>query len=265
MSEPAKAFEHIILEKTGPVARITINRPDVLNALSLKVLEELDTAIHQHLATDSELRVLVLAGAGEKAFVAGADIAEMAEMGPEQAVYFSRRGQSVTRALETLPIVTIARVQGFALGGGCELAMACDIVIASKKAKFGQPEVNLGLIAGFGGTQRLVQRVGLTKAMDMLCAGRNMTAEEALQAGLVARVAEVDQLDTEVNLCVKGVLRAGPMAVAETKRLVRDSFSMSLDAGLGAEASTFGSKFSQSETREGLRAFLEKRSASFSR
>ncbi len=258
------AYKNILLQIDGPVAHLTINRPEAMNALNEAVLLEIEDALYGQLATNPSIRALVLAGAGEKAFIAGADIGAMAKMGSQEALQFARRGQALTRGLETLPFITIAKVQGFALGGGCEFAMACDITVASTKAKFGQPEVNLGIITGFGGTQRLLQRVGMAVGLDMLCAGRNLSGEEALQYGLVARCVAPEQLDAEVNIVVKGVLRAGPMAVAETKRLARESYGMSLDAGLGAEATAFAARFGQEEAREGLHAFVEKRRANFS-
>lgn len=257
-------YKHIILNIDGGVAHLTINRPDALNALNNDVLGELEDALYSKLASNSAVRVMILSGAGDKAFIAGADIGSMAKMNSNEALMFARRGQAITRGMESLPFITVAKVQGYALGGGCEFTMACDIAVASTKAKFGQPEVNLGIIAGFGGTQRLLQRVGMAVGLDMLCAGRNLTAEEALQFGLVSRVVPPEQLDSEVNMVIKGVLRAGPFAVAETKRLARESYGMALDAGLGAEATAFAARFGQDEAREGLQAFLEKRRASFS-
>jgi enoyl-CoA hydratase len=163
--------------------------------------------------------VIVFEGAGEKAFVAGADIAAMKEMKADDAHEFAQLGQSITSIIETLPVVTIAKVKGFALGGGCELAMACDLIIAGKSAKFGQPEVNLGLVAGFGGTQRLVKRVGLPVALDMLLTGRGRTisGDEAFQLGLASRVVEDDKLDAEIDKIVDAISKTGPYAVAETR------------------------------------------------
>lgn len=248
----------------GPRLTITINRPDALNALNETVLEEIEEVLLEDLNPD-EHRVIVFEGAGEKAFVAGADIAGMKEMKPEDALEFAQMGQSVGNIIASLPIVTIAKVRGFALGGGCELAMACDMVIASKSAKFGQPEVNLGLVAGFGGTQRLVKRVGLHVAMDMLLTGRGRTisGDEAFQLGLASRVVEDDKLEAEIDKIVDAITKTGPMAVAETKRLVRDAQHMSLDAGLAAEATAFALCFARDESKEGIEAFLAKRSPKF--
>ena len=210
-------------------------------------------------------RVIVFAGAGEKAFVAGADIGGMGDMNPESALAYAQKGQMLSKALETLPQITIAKVKGFALGGGCELAMACDIIIAGKSAKFGQPEVNLGIIPGFGGTQRLAKRVGLPVALDMICTGRGrmLSGDEAYSLGLVSRVVEDDKLDLEVESAIKAILKAGPRAVSEAKRLTRESYQMTLESGLNSEASAFGNCFARPEASEGIRAFLEKRPAKF--
>ena len=259
------SYETIEIRTEGPVCRLKINRPQALNALNGKVLEELEDVLFRAMDPDAT-RVIVIEGGGDKAFVAGADIAEMRDMTPAQARDFARQGQMLTKALETLPQVTIAKVQGFALGGGCELAMACDIIIAGRNAKFGQPEVNLGIIPGFGGTQRLVRRVGMHVAMDMLLCGRSrsLSGTEAHQLGLVSRVVDDDKLEEEVAKAIRGILGAGPQAVAETKRLARDAYAMSLDAGLNAEANAFAACFGEDEAQEGLAAFLEKRSPSFS-
>jgi enoyl-CoA hydratase len=248
----------------GPRLTITINRPDAMNALNIDVLEEIEEALLEDFDAE-EHRAIVFEGAGEKAFVAGADIAGMKEMTAEDAIEFAQLGQSVGNIIGTLPCVTIAKVRGFALGGGCELAMACDLIIAGKSAKFGQPEVNLGLIAGFGGTQRLVKRVGIHLAMDMLLTGRGrtLTGEEAFSVGLASRVVDDDKLDAEIDKIVDAITKTGPMAVAETKRLVREAQHMSLDAGLGAEASAFALCFARSESKEGIEAFLSKRSPKF--
>ena len=248
----------------GPLLTITINRPDAMNALNIDVLEEIEEALLEDFDAE-EHRAIVFEGAGEKAFVAGADIAGMKEMTAEDAIEFAQLGQSVGNIIGTLPCVTIAKVHGFALGGGCELAMACDLIIAGKSAKFGQPEVNLGLIAGFGGTQRLVKRVGIHLAMDMLLTGRGrtLTGEEAFSVGLASRVVDDDKLDAEIDKIVDAITKTGPMAVAETKRLVREAQHMSLDAGLGAEASAFALCFARSESKEGIEAFLSKRSPKF--
>ena len=255
-------YETLLTQRESGVATVTINRPKVLNALSQQVIEELHHLLDDVTFTRG-LRVLILTGAGEKAFVAGADIAAMRNLTPIQAVEFARLGQSLTVKLETAPFITIARVQGFALGGGCELAMACDIVVAAEKALFGQPEVDLGLIPGFGGTQRLARRVGLPLALEILCGGRKLNGREAQQLGLIAQVTSAEDLDGYVQKLVKNILKAAPHAVAETKRLARSALEQPLIHGLAAEASSFATCFAGSEAQEGLSAFLEKRPAHF--
>ncbi|MBM4251419.1 MAG: hypothetical protein FJ146_05575 [Deltaproteobacteria bacterium] len=260
-------FATLIVDQQGAVCRITINRPDHLNALNTQVFEELEQVLYGGMLSADQTRVLVLEGAGQRAFVAGADIAAMQAFAPEEARAFARTGQMITKALESSPFVTVAKVQGYALGGGCELAMACDIVIASRNAKFGQPEVNLGLIPGFGGTQRLVRRVGMHVAMDMLLCGRGRTVSgtEAHQLGLASRVVDDDKLEAEVGKVIQAILAAGPMAVADCKRLVREAYAMTLDAGLNAEATSFAHCFSGNEAEEGISAFLDKRNPAFTR
>jgi enoyl-CoA hydratase len=257
-------YTTIKVTSKGPRLTITINRPDAMNALNETVLDEIEEALLEDFDAD-EHRVIVFEGAGEKAFVAGADISGMKEMRPDDAHEFASLGQSITSIIETLPVVTIAKVRGFALGGGCELAMACDLVIAGKSAKFGQPEVNLGIIAGFGGTQRLVKRVGLHVALDMLLTGRGrmLSGDEAFQLGLASRVIDDDKLDTEIDKIVDAITKTGPQAVADTKRLVREAQHMSLDAGLSAEASAFALCFAREESKEGIEAFLAKRAPKF--
>lgn len=265
MADDTTTFETLLVSIEGPVCRITINRPLALNALNGTVLSEIERVLFSTMDPE-ETRVVILEGAGDRAFVAGADISGMQGMNAAQARDFARHGQMLTKALETLTQVTIAKVQGFALGGGCELAMACDIIIAGKSAKFGQPEVNLGIIPGFGGTQRLVRRVGMHVAMDLLLCGRGRTLSgtEAHQLGLVSRVVEDDKLEEEVKKVVRAILSAGPRAIAETKRLARDAYHMTLDAGLNAEANAFAACFADDEAAEGISAFLEKRNPTFS-
>ena len=256
-------FKTIIFEQEGEVAQITINRPKALNALSADVIEEMLYAT-LHVMTD-EARVLVIQGSGDKAFVAGADIKPMLDMTPEQALEFSRMGQMLFTTLGKIPQITIAKVKGFALGGGCELAMGCDLLVATKNARFGQPEVNLGLVPGFGGSQRLVKRVGLPQALDMLLCGKGktLTGGEAFNMGLVSRVCEDDKLDDETNSMIKSILAAGPNAVRETKRLCREAMESSLESGLSSESATFATCFATAETREGVSAFLSKKTPNF--
>jgi len=226
------------------------------------VLREITEYLNDAQATES-LRALVLRGAGDKAFVAGADIASMANLSPVDALQFARLGQDLTTKLEEQPFLTIARVQGYALGGGCELAMACDVIVASEDSLFGQPEVDLGLIPGFGGTQRLARRVGLPLAMEMLCAGRKINGKEALQHGLASTVVPAAELDAALAKILKNILKAAPLAIAHTKKLARSSLEQTLNDGLSAEAEAFATCFAQHEAREGIQAFLEKRKADF--
>jgi enoyl-CoA hydratase len=259
----SKPYKTILVDASGPVAHITISRPEVLNALNATVLEELTEAVTT-LSKSGSCRALILSGAGEKAFVAGADIAQMRELTEEKAREFARFGQILTQLLEAAPFATIAKVQGYALGGGCELAMACDIIVASDDCVFGQPEVNLGLIPGFGGTQRLTKRVGQGLAQAMLIAGKQLKGEEAQRAGLVTYLSTRENLDAQTQAVIKNILRAGPRAIAQTKRLGLHSWDTPLEHGLLEEASAFGSLFSTSEAKEGMSAFLEKRKPTFS-
>lgn len=258
----AASYETLLCTREGGVATVTINRPKVLNALNETVLRELHSVLADRSFTRG-LRALVLTGAGEKAFVAGADIGAMQSMDAAAALRFGRLGQELSLALENAPYLTIARVQGFALGGGCELALSCDIVIAAETALFGQPEVDLGLIPGFGGTQRLAKRVGLALALEILCAGRKLNGKEAQQCGLVSNVKPSEELDPYLASLLKNIEKAAPQAVAETKRLARASLEQPLQHGLAAEATAFATCFAGAEAREGMTAFLEKRRAQF--
>lgn len=248
----------------GEVCVAEIQRPEVMNALNREVIEQI-TSLCEQLQSRTDIRVLLLQSSGAKAFVAGADIGAMAKMTPEEAEAFARLGQRMTRGLESLPQVTIARVQGFALGGGCEIAMACDLVICSDQAKFAQPEINLGLVPGFGGTQRLVRRVGLAVGLDVLIGGRHLDGQEAFQCGLASRVCKSEELDGEIEKTIKRILKGGPQAIAKTKQLARLAYTLDLDAGLDAEARVFKTCFEDSESHEGMSAFVEKRRASFAR
>ena len=255
-------YETLLVDQNDKILNITINRPKSLNALNNQVLDELILVTSN---VDASVRCLVLRGAGEKAFVAGADIAEMKDMNADEAQAFSQKGHKMTMQLESLPQPVIACVDGFALGGGCELALASDIILATEKAKFGQPEVHLGLIPGFGGTKRLLRRVGYSKAMELLLSGRPMTGREAFESGLLARLCQdASSMETELNKIIKGISKAGAHAVAMTKSLAQNSLSESLRDGLREEAGQFATCFSNGEGREGMSAFLEKREANFS-
>ncbi len=253
--------EVVLFEKRGTTGLVTINRPKALNALNQAVISGL-TAIFDGPATDPELRAIVLCGAGGRAFVAGADIAEMADISPLQAEGFAAAGQVLGAKMSALPIPVIAAVPGFALGGGCELAMACDIVIAGPKAKFGQPEVNLGVIPGFGGTQRLLRRAGLAVALDLCLTGRLIGAAEAVQIGIASRAVEGDALEAALGVADE-IAKKGPVAVRLAKRVLHDNADADLAAGLAAERTAFGLCFTTSDQKEGMAAFLERRAANF--
>lgn len=243
------------------VATLTIMRGKQLNALNSDVLGDLSASLDK--ASADNARVVVLRGEGDKSFVAGADIKQMAELDADAAAKFCKIGQDLTTKIEQLPAVTIAVVQGFALGGGCELAMACDMVIASEKALFGQPEVDLGLVAGFGGTQRLVQRVGLPVAMAMLCAGRKLKGAEAFALGLVSEVTAPDELDGAVAKAVAAITAAGPKAVAASKELVRARHDALLQDGLDKERERFAACFANGEGAIGMKAFIDRSKPQF--
>lgn len=255
-------FTNIHLTVQDAVATITIDRPKALNALNPATIDELSAAVDL-IAANSEIRAVVLTGAGEKAFVAGADIAAMAEMTAAEAEAFSKRGSGMMRRLEKLPIPVIAAVNGFALGGGCELALSCDFIYASDNARFGQPEVNLGLIAGFGGTQRLTRKVPYGMAMELLTTGRMIKADEALRIGLVNRVVPQAELMGAVMATVKELLSKAPIAVSRSKELVQTAPDTDIDTGLGNESSSFSTIFNTADFKEGVAAFLEKRPAQF--
>ena len=240
------------------VATATISRPEALNALNTRFFNEMDALIDE-IADREAVRVLIITGEG-KAFVAGADIAEMVAMTQLQATEFSEMGQSTFRGLELLDKPVIAAVNGFALGGGCELALACDIRIASAKAKFGQPEVNLGLIPGYAATQRLPRLVGLGAALQMLLTAEAIGADEALRIGLVQKVVEPDHLLPAALDMAKIIASKGPKAVKLIKRVVRQGVLLDFESGCVLESEKFGTLF-ENEGTEGMRAFLEKRPA----
>jgi enoyl-CoA hydratase len=244
------------------VRTIIVNRPDKLNALNRDTLNELTIAFAQA-AQDDSVRAVVLTGAGEKAFVAGADIAEMNGYTPIQAQEFSRTGQRLMSAIERLGKPVIARVQGFALGGGMELAMACHLRVASEKARFGQPEINLGLIPGFGGTQRLLRLAGRGAALELCLTGTVIDAQRAHDLGIVTRVVAADALDDAVAALADQLAAAAPLAAAGILDAVLQGGEASIDQGLEFETQGFALTFSTEDMREGTTAFLEKRKAEF--
>ena len=255
------AYQHILLEVTDRVACLTINRPDKLNALDDSVMEELGQAVAD-ISTRDDIGGVIVTGAG-KAFVAGADIAELARQGPLDGKARSVRGQEVFRQLETCGKPVIAAVNGFALGGGCELAMSCHLRIASEKAKFGQPEVKLGICPGFGGTQRLPRLVGKGRALDLIMSGRMVGAAEALQMGLVNKVVPPDELQQEAEKMLREIMAMGPVAVRLSIEAIDQGFDMSLEEGLVLEANHFGLLAATQDMKEGMAAFLEKREPRF--
>lgn len=257
------SFANITLEQPEQGVRLlTVNRPKSLNALNAETLDEIAAAIAE-VAADSAARVLLVTGAGEKAFVAGADISQMQSFDSARAQAFSERGNRTFRALEMLPIPAIALVNGYALGGGCELAMACDWIIASERAQFGQPEVNLGVVAGFGGTQRLPRLVGRNLAMELLVTGRMVKADEALRIGLANQVVPAAELREKGLEVARTVAQKGPVAVRLTKQIVQRGQDMDLANACQQEAFAFGLCCATEDQKEGMRAFLEKRPAKF--
>jgi enoyl-CoA hydratase len=249
----------VLLDRNGAVATITLNRPAVLNALNAELLDRLDDALAA-LDRDPAVRAVILTGAGERAFAAGADIAELAQLdGAVAGAALARRGQGITQRLGALRVPVIAAVNGFALGGGCELAMACDIRIASENAKFGQPEVNLGIPPGYGGTQRATRLLGTGTAMLLCTTGAIIDAAEALRIGLVQRVVPLADLATEVGGIAAGIAAKAPLAVTAAKRAILDGAALAMSEALALEALHFGSLVGTSDFREGTSAFLAKR------
>jgi enoyl-CoA hydratase len=242
-------------------ALLRLNRPEALNALSFHVLKELSDALAEEATWKA--RALILTGAGEKAFVAGADVAGMAGMSAAEARRFAERGHAVLDRLERLPVPTVAAVNGYALGGGCEVALACDLVYASERARFGQPEVNLGIVPGFGGTQRLPRRVGPMRALEILLTGDSADAARARELGLVLEVLPPDRLLPHARQQVKKILARGPLAVGQVKRLVLAGAGMACHVAAELERQGFAALFATDDAREGMRAFLEKRPPRF--
>jgi enoyl-CoA hydratase len=255
-------YENLLLTLEDRIATITINRPKQLNALNGRTLMELLGALGEISGSDG-VDAMVLTGAGDRAFVAGADIAEMSGFTAQQARAFAELGHRVCFAFEEIDRPVIAAVNGFALGGGCELALACDFVYASRHARFGQPEVNLGVIPGFGGTQRLLRRVGKARAKEMLLTGDAIDATEAHRLGLVNAVLEPADLMPRVREVAKKIGAKGPLAVAQAKRALQAGEGMPLAPACELERQMFGAMFATEDQKEGMKAFLEKRPAAF--
>ena len=249
---------NVLLEKKGNIAVATINRPKALNALNSEVLADLGELV-EIVKADSEIRALVLTGAGEKAFVAGADIGEMSTLSVAEGEAFGKKGNDVFRALEVLPIPTIAAINGFALGGGCELSMSCDIRLCSDTAVFGQPEVGLGITPGFGGTQRLARLVSPGMAKQLIYTAKNIKADEALRIGLVNAVYPAEELMAAAEKMAETIAKNAPIAVRACKKAINEGLEKGMDDAIVLEEKLFGSCFETADQVEGMTAFLEKR------
>ena len=254
-------YSSLLIEKENNIATLTINRPDKMNALNKTVLDELDRAIDE-LNADSSIRSIIITGAGPKAFVAGADISEFKGLNKEQAIAMAEKGQRIFKKIEDSSKPIVAAVNGFALGGGCELAMSCHFRLASENAKFGQPEVNLGLIPGYGGTQRLVQLIGKGKAIELLITANMVGASEAKSLGLVNQVTSAEELLSETKKILSVINTKAPLAIASCIRAANAVFDETKN-GFREEVKEFGDCFGTADMTEGVNAFLEKRKAEF--
>ena len=255
-------FTNLLFENKDGVAIITLNRPKALNALNQATLEELNQ-IADRIAQDTSVKVVIITGSGEKAFVGGADITQMQPMTAIESRYFSKFGQGVFNKIENLPQPVIAAINGYALGGGCELAMACDVRFASDKAKFGQPEVTLGITPGFAGTQRLARLVGKGRAKELLYTGEIINADEAYRIGLVNKVVPAEELMSVVKALAEKILSRAPIAVQLCKAAVNEGLDTDLETGTAYEAEVFALCFATADQKEGMGAFVEKRKAQF--
>lgn len=255
-------FENLQVEISEGIALVTITRPEALNALNSVTLDELQKLFNDVVA-DEALQVIILTGSGKKAFVAGADIAAMRPFSALEARRFAKLGHEVMRAIETCPKPVIAAVNGFALGGGCELSLSCDIRLVSDNARFGQPEVSLGVVPGFGGTQRLARLIGKGRALELILTGNMIDAEEAFRIGLANRVVTQEQLLDTAREMAKTIISKGGYAVRLAKEAVRNGLEMDLDKANQYEAELFSLCFASADQKEGMAAFLEKRPAVF--
>lgn len=256
------AYKNLALKKAEGIGWITVNRPDKLNALNWETVEELASAF-VGFRDDPEVRVIILTGAGEKAFVAGADITELARLDYEVGKKYSLKGQEVTKLIENSRKPVIAAINGYALGGGTEFALACHVRIASENAKMGQPEVKLGLIPGYGGTQRLARLVGKGKALELILSGRTIDAREAKEVGLVNKVVPLSELASSCEALAKEIMANAPLAVGYSIEAINKGLDVSLEEGLRLEADIFGRACSTEDSTEGTKSFLEKRKADF--
>lgn len=249
-------MEFVTYEAEGQVGVITINRPKALNALNSAVLDELDATLDA--VDQNEIRCLILTGAGDKSFVAGADIGEMSTLTKAEGEAFGKKGNDVFRKLETFPLPVIAAINGFALGGGCEISMSCDIRICSENAVFGQPEVGLGITPGFGGTQRLARLVGAGMAKQMIYTARNIKAPEALRIGLVNAVYPQEELMAQAKKMAAGIAKNAPIAVRNCKKAINDGLETDMDKAIVIEEKLFGDCFETEDQKYGMEFFLDK-------
>ncbi len=256
------AYEHIIFEIESVLATITFNRPRAMNALNNALIEEFSMALDT-IASNEDIRVLILTGAGDKSFVAGADINELATFNPLEAKLFSKNGHQAIHKLQTLPIPVIAAVNGFALGGGSEIALACDFIYASKNAKFGLPEITLGIIPGFGGTQRLPRLIGKNLAKELIFSGKMINAEEAKQMGIVNQVHEAESLMEAVHTTANMIATKGKTSLRAAKEAINRGMDVDLHTGCQMEIDAFALCMASADAKEGTHAFLEKRKALF--
>ncbi|MFX0088593.1 MAG: enoyl-CoA hydratase/isomerase family protein [Candidatus Hodarchaeota archaeon] len=259
---PPKSYNHIILDKKNGIAKLTINRPEVYNALSPETMQEIINAIEE-VERDDKIKVLVIRGSGEKAFIAGADIKTFPRLSPLTARQFAKFGQKITQKIESLGKPVIAVVNGFALGGGCEIALACDFIIASENARFGQPEINLAIVPGWGGSQRLPRIMGRNKAKEWCLLGDHINAEEAERFGLIYKVVPFEKLDEIAEELCRKLMSKSPVALRLTKEAINKALETDLDTGLAYEREIFATAFSSEDHIEGIEAFLEKRKPKF--
>ena len=252
----------IKINNENGISEITIDRPEALNAMNQEVVAEFSSVLQAALS-DKETGIIIITGAGDKAFIAGADIKAMQKMTAEEALIYGKAGQKLTMLIESSPKPVIAAVNGFALGGGCEIAMACHIRIASENASFGQPEVKLGLLPGWGGTQRLPKIIGVGRANELITTGKIINAEEALRIGLANIISPQDELLSTARKMAATILRNGPRAIASSLHCIKEGLSVPIKEGMEIEAQEFSKLFHHDERMEGLTAFIEKRPADF--
>jgi enoyl-CoA hydratase len=262
MEDGIMEFKNLLFQAEAGIATITFNRPKALNALNAELLGELSQALDA-IAGDEDIRVLVLTGAGDKSFVAGADITELARSSALQGKQFGAKGQRAVNKLQCLSIPVIAAVNGFALGGGSEIALACDFIYASENARFGLPEITLGIIPGFGGTQRLPRLIGMNKAKEMIFTGKMISAAEAKEIGMVNKVVAADALMTEVMATAKAISQKGKVSLRAAKQVINAGMGVDLKAGCAMEIDAFALCLASPDAKEGTTAFLEKRKAVF--